>query len=145
MKRVMIIAGVLFVIGACATPLVMVMGVAMLGGASGGRQTAEPVACQVGTSTTAWSPAQLALARVGAAAANTLPDTPKGARQQAAVIIIATGIVEQGLVNVAEGDEDSVGWLQQRPSQGWGTIEQIMSPEFAARSFMAHLAKVRQW
>jgi hypothetical protein len=32
-------------------------------------------------------------------------------------------------------DHDSLGLFQQRPSQGWGTREQISNPEYAARKF----------
>ena len=34
-------------------------------------------------------------------------------------------------------DHDSVGFLQQRPSTGWGTIDQIMNVAFATRSFVS--------
>ncbi|WP_246205171.1 LysM peptidoglycan-binding domain-containing protein [Agromyces salentinus] len=42
---------------------------------------------------------------------------------------------ESGLRNVASGDRDSLGLFQQRPSQGWGTPEQVMDPVRAARAF----------
>ncbi|WP_052230377.1 hypothetical protein [Streptomyces sp. CT34] len=46
-----------------------------------------------------------------------------------------TGIVESGMRNLPYGDQDSLGVFQQRPSQGWGTPEEIMNPEHAAQSF----------
>jgi len=33
-------------------------------------------------------------------------------------------------------DHDSYGWFQQRPSQGWGTREQILDPEYALSKFL---------
>ncbi|MFI7099627.1 hypothetical protein ACIBK8_09735 [Streptomyces sp. NPDC050161] len=46
-----------------------------------------------------------------------------------------TGIVESGMQNLDHGDQDSIGVFQQRPSQGWGTREQIMNPDYAAHKF----------
>ena len=37
--------------------------------------------------------------------------------------------------NLSWGDRDSVGLFQQRPSQGWGTPEQLQDPAYAARLF----------
>ncbi|MBS6332260.1 hypothetical protein KJZ13_06400 [Cutibacterium avidum] len=42
---------------------------------------------------------------------------------------------ESSLRNLNYGDRDSVGLFQQRPSTGWGSVEQIMDPVFAAQSF----------
>lgn len=55
---------------------------------------------------------------------------------------IATSIVEAGLKNINYGDRDSVGLFQQRPSQGWGTVEQIMDPFYSAGKFFDALVKV---
>lgn len=60
-----------------------------------------------------------------------------GQARQAAIIGVATGIVESGLRNLAGGDRDSVGVFQQRPSQGWGTVEQCMNVTYAAGAFFA--------
>jgi hypothetical protein len=52
------------------------------------------------------------------------------------VIAIATAMQESNLHNSSEAtDHDSVGLFQQRPSQGWGTVTQIMDPQYAARKF----------
>lgn len=51
------------------------------------------------------------------------------------VIALATAMQESSLRNIDFGDRDSVGLFQQRPSQGWGTVSQIMNPEYAARAF----------
>ena len=44
--------------------------------------------------------------------------------------------------NVRFGDRDSLGLFQQRPSQGWGTAEQILDPEYATNRFYDALVKV---
>lgn len=48
----------------------------------------------------------------------------------------ATTIVEAGGQNPRRGHLDSLGSFQQRPSQGWGTPEQVMNPRYAARKFV---------
>lgn len=45
-------------------------------------------------------------------------------------------LVEAGGQNVRHGDRDSLGVLQQRPSQGWGTRAQVMNPRYAIRQFI---------
>ena len=50
-------------------------------------------------------------------------------------IALATAMQESSLVNINFGDRDSIGLFQQRPSKGWGTVAQIMNPEYSARAF----------
>ncbi|MGX1837558.1 peptidoglycan-binding domain-containing protein [Streptomyces diastaticus] len=45
------------------------------------------------------------------------------------------GVVESNMNNLDCGDRDSLGVFQQRPSQGWGTPEQIMDVAYASHSF----------
>ena len=45
------------------------------------------------------------------------------------------GWVESRMNNLDCGDRDSLGVFQQRPSQGWGTPEQIMNVRYAATRF----------
>ena len=61
---------------------------------------------------------------------------------RAASIGIATSIQEAKLRNISYGDRDSLGLFQQRPSQGWGTREQILDPVYATNAFYDVLAKV---
>jgi hypothetical protein len=61
---------------------------------------------------------------------------------RAATIANATAIVESKLRNIKFGDRDSLGLFQQRPSQGWGTAEQILDPIHASNSFYDALVKV---
>lgn len=68
--------------------------------------------------------------------------TGRGMPERAVTIALATALQESGLRNIRHGDRDSLGLFQQRPSQGWGTPEQIMDPTYAAGAFYEHLAKV---
>lgn len=61
------------------------------------------------------------------------------------VVALATALQESGLRNLSYGDRDSLGLFQQRPSQGWGTAQQIRDPVHASASFYAHLKKVPGW
>jgi hypothetical protein len=64
---------------------------------------------------------------------------------QAVVVALATAMQESKLHNLPAGDRDSIGLFQQRPSQGWGTPEQIADPRYAAGRFYDSLVKVRGW
>jgi len=64
---------------------------------------------------------------------------------RAATIGIATAIQESSLRNIDYGDRDSIGLFQQRPSQGWGDIEEILDPYYAAGKFYEGLVKVDRW
>lgn len=61
------------------------------------------------------------------------------------IIALATAMQESRLRNLATGDRDSLGLFQQRPSQGWGTAEQIRDPIHASEQFYQHLLKVNGW
>ena len=62
---------------------------------------------------------------------------------RAAAVANATAIVESKLRNIRFGDRDSLGLFQQRPSQGWGTPEQILDPIYATNKFYDALIKVK--
>jgi len=115
-----------------------------------GNQPAAPSAEPVAVSTTA-----------APTAAQLMPNPPQGAQRRMAlspdqlrnaetivgvgkgmsmpprawVIAIATALQESTLINLDYGDRDSIGLFQQRPSQGWGTVEQIMDPKYSAAKF----------
>jgi murein DD-endopeptidase MepM/ murein hydrolase activator NlpD len=65
------------------------------------------------------------------------------------VIAIATALQESRLINLgnlgASNDHDSLGLFQQRPSQGWGTPQQIMDPVYASQKFYEKLIAVPDW
>lgn len=64
---------------------------------------------------------------------------------RAVLVALATAVQESKLRNLDYGDSDSVGLFQQRPSQGWGTREQILVPTYAAGKFFDALVKVPGW
>ena len=95
--------------------------------------------CRVRTSEgeAALSPEQMANAATIAAVGRR-----RGVGERGVVIGLATAIQESKLRNLAVGDRDSVGLFQQRPSQGWGTREQILDPVYAAGRFYEALEEV---
>lgn len=68
--------------------------------------------------------------------------TNLGMPERAVTIALATALQESGLRNLPHGDRDSLGLFQQRPSQGWGTEEQVQDPAYSADIFYKHLKKV---
>lgn len=65
--------------------------------------------------------------------------------QRGWVIAVATAMQESDLVNSPTGDRDSVGLFQQRPSQGWGTVQDLMRPDHAAELFYRKMLTVSKW
>jgi hypothetical protein len=66
----------------------------------------------------------------------------RGLPARAVSIALATAFQESKILNVDYGDRDSLGLFQQRPSQGWGTPEQIRDPEYATETFFDALTEV---
>lgn len=69
----------------------------------------------------------------------------RGLPERAMVVALATALQESKLENLSDGDRDSVGLFQQRPSQGWGTAEQISDPRYATGQFYNALLRVKGW
>ena len=65
--------------------------------------------------------------------------------EQAVVVALATALQESKLENIEHGDRDSLGLFQQRPSQGWGTRQQVQDPRYASDRFYSALTKVKGW
>ena len=65
--------------------------------------------------------------------------------KQGLCIALMTAMQESRLMNLNYGDRDSMGLFQQRPSQGWGTVAQIMDPTYSATKFYQALVKVPGW
>lgn len=61
------------------------------------------------------------------------------------IVALATAVQESGLRNLTYGDRDSLGLFQQRPSQGWGTANEILDPVHASTMFYEALEKVSDW
>ncbi|SCF36800.1 hypothetical protein GA0074696_4928 [Micromonospora purpureochromogenes] len=72
-----------------------------------------------------------------------------GMDERAGVVAIATSLQESKLENLGHlgerNDFDSQGLFQQRPSSGWGTVEQITDPEYSTMAFLKGLKQVDGW
>ncbi|MBM0225134.1 MULTISPECIES: peptidase M23 [Micromonospora] len=83
-----------------------------------------------------------------------------GVPRRGLVIAVATAMQESNLYNYASAvlpesqnyphqaigwDHDSVGLFQQRPSSGWGAVEDLMQPEYATKQFLAALEQIPGW
>ena len=117
--------------------LVVVAGVALLRGARTG-----PIFSQTCIATLDGTQYRLDPDQAGNAALITAIAVQRGMPARAATIAIATALQESQLRNIDYGDRDSLGLFQQRPSQGWGTQEQIMDPLYSTNTFYDALAEV---
>jgi hypothetical protein len=74
---------------------------------------------------------------------------PKHLPERASVLVLAAGLQESKLTNLppGAGDRDSVGVLQQRPSQGWGggSATRLTDVGEATKEFLDALVKVPNW
>ena len=86
---------------------------------------------------------QMRVAQQIVAAVRAFPATAD--KPHAAVIALATARQESGIRNLDYGDRDSLGAFQQRPSQGWGTPEQVMNVPHATTTFLQHLILIPGW
>lgn len=89
--------------------------------------------------------AELATDQAANAALITAVSVRRGLPPRAASIALATAMQESKLRNIGHGDlagPDSRGLFQQRPSQGWGTQEQVMDPNHATNAFYDALVEV---
>ncbi len=122
--------------------LVVVVAVVAVASWLGARHLLSAVAgeqCRVTVDGTTfqWAPDQ-----ASNSAAITAVALKRGLPPRAASIAIATAMQESKVRNVRFGDRDSLGLFQQRPSQGWGTAEQILDPEYSTNRFYDELVKV---
>ncbi|MEU1653444.1 hypothetical protein ACH46N_26475 [Streptomyces pristinaespiralis] len=85
---------------------------------------------------------ELSAEMAGNAATISAVGTTRGMPERAVTIALATALQESALRNIEHGDRDSLGLFQQRPSQGWGTPEQILDPVYASGKFYDGLAEV---
>lgn len=76
------------------------------------------------------------------AATITAVASQRGLPERAVTIALATAMQESMLRNIEGGDRDSVGLFQQRPSQGWGTDDEILDPVYASGKFYEHLVEI---
>ncbi|MFJ7750479.1 hypothetical protein ACIQXM_11045 [Arthrobacter sp. NPDC097144] len=102
----------------------------------------DPAAC---TATVNGASYSLPPARAEVAALISGISVRRGMPARAASIAVATAIQESSLRNLDYGDDagpDSRGLFQQRPSQGWGSEDQVMDPVYAVNAFYDALEKV---
>ncbi|MGY1742474.1 MULTISPECIES: hypothetical protein [unclassified Blastococcus] len=98
-----------------------------------------------GRCTVAGSDLELTAERAASAATIAAVARARGLPERAVVIALATAQQESGLRNLDYGDRDSLGLFQQRPSQGWGSPEQVRDPVYAAGKFYDGLVEVPGW
>jgi hypothetical protein len=100
--------------------------------------------CDVGDFEIDTDQASVAAQMVGAAT-KFAPPLP----EHASVLALMAGLQESKLTNIPpqQGDRDSVGVLQQRPSQGWGHHRASVLTDVteATHEFLAALVKVPHW
>ncbi len=104
-----------------------------------GSERSFPARCVAGTEgdAAALTPEQSDIAAVIGAVT-----LERGLPARALTIAIATAMQESRLRNLDYGDRDSLGVFQQRPSQGWGTPEQVMDPYYATNAFFDVLVTI---
>jgi hypothetical protein len=66
----------------------------------------------------------------------------RGATKQELLALFDAGYAESGMQNLAGGDRDSQGFLQQRPSQGWNNATSVSG---ATTDFMNAMRKHEPW
>ena len=104
----------------------------------------DPVAL-TGTCTVAGTGLTLTAEQAASAATIAAVGRARGLPERAVVIALATAQQESTMRNLDHGDRDSLGLFQQRPSQGWGTPEQVRDPVYSAGRFYDGLVRVRNW
>ncbi len=127
---------------ALAAGLVAVLAVAGVVGVRMIRDAFNPPACWTLTPS---QRVEITPEQAGNAATIAAVAVRRGLPTRAATIAIATAMQESKLRNLRYGDRDSVGLFQQRPSQGWGTVEQILDPVYASNAFYDKLVKVKDY
>jgi hypothetical protein len=65
--------------------------------------------------------------------------------RRAMTVALSTALQESDLTNLSGGDRDSAGLFQQRPSQGWGSYEQVTDPVYASDRFLSALVEIPRW
>lgn len=127
----------------CAALAALVVLAAAVGGVvwflDGTHPQAASRTCTATLDGTAWS---LSADQADNAALIAVTAAHRGLPARAATIGLATALQESRLINIDYGDRDSVGLFQQRPSQGWGTVEQIMDPVYSTGKFYDGLVLV---
>ncbi|HEY2195338.1 MAG TPA: C40 family peptidase [Actinomycetospora sp.] len=140
-------------VGVLALALVMVLlgGLLVVGQFTGGGDQDAAGTCDAGGRAAVGVPRTAAdLQPVQRQAAATIVGVAKGmdAPPRAWIVALATAMQESRMgvsgMDVAV-DHDSLGLFQQRPSQGWGTPDQVRDPVHSTQTFLTHLLAVPGW
>lgn len=120
-----------------AVPLVMALAIAGIAGGSylALQRYGSPAHAGTCTATGLGTSHRYTTDRVANAALISAVAVDRGLPPRAASIALATAYQESQLQNIEHGDRDSVGLFQQRPSQGWGTVEEILDPVYSTNAF----------
>jgi hypothetical protein len=97
------------------------------------------------TATVAPRTYQLELSQAANAATIAAVGKRLGVEDHGVTVALAAALQESKLHNLPNGDLDSVGLFQQRPSQGWGSASQLIVPSYAASAFYRALVQVPGW
>jgi len=119
--------------------LVVVVGVAVYATVRRLARVIEGTGCRAvaGAQTFALDPEQASIAATIAGVAHK-QSMPEGA----VTIAYATAMQESKMHNLHYGDMDSVGVFQQRPSEGWGSTQELEDPVYATTKFFQALGTV---
>ncbi len=135
-RRALVTVLVLALLGAGGTALLLWW----VDGSVGPVVLRERCSATVGDQTARISPEQAVNAATIAAVAE-----QRGLPARAVTIALTAAYQESELYNLDYGDRDSLGLFQQRPSQGWGTAEQIMDPAYASDRFYDALLRIEEY
>ncbi len=97
------------------------------------------------TATVASRSYPLDLAQAANAATIAAVGKRNGIEDHGVTVALAAALQESKLQNLPNGDLDSVGLFQQRPSEGWGPASQLVVPSYAASAFYRALVQVPGW
>lgn len=125
--------------------LAAVTAVAVLGGAYGARWLIEEFRSPTCEFTAGEASETLTPEQAANAATIAMITLERDLPPKAATVALATAIQESKLRNLNYGDADSLGLFQQRPSQGWGTPEQVTDPIYATNAFLDALEAIPDW
>jgi peptidoglycan DL-endopeptidase CwlO len=139
-------------VGVLALALVVVLlgGLLVVGQFTGGGDQQAAGTCDAGRPAVGVPRTAADLAPGQRQAAATIVAVAKGmaAPPRAWIVALATAMQESGMgtagMDVAV-DHDSLGLFQQRPSQGWGSPDEVRDPVHATQTFLAHLLAVPDW
>ena len=133
--------------------VVMAAGLLVVGQfVGGGEEGEEATTCEAGTGAPSADVPQTSaeLDAVQRQTAATIIGVAKGMAipPRGWVVALATAMQESQMGTVGMDvavDHDSLGVFQQRPSQGWGSPEQVRDPVYATRTFLERLLTVPGW